>query len=241
MTFPFPVMLNGHEWGNSLWTNFTDKWNGPTYLGSYTPAVMMPDWTQVVGAGATALVEAGVGGSISGQAFHHGNGVAVGFIDTYTWDAAPSVSNCDVLIGFTVVRSNDPQDIVAGIVAPFVASSTLNYAALRRSTSIGNKLGIWSQDGGLPSTADAAAGWSDLTWYWMRMNVSGSTIRAKYWLRGSSEPGGWTTTLSSGTPPGSPGKSGVILGAESTTTGLSEHYVDFFSVCTDGTPAWGPV
>lgn len=240
MTFPFPVVLNGHEWGNSLWTDFTDKWDGATYLGSYTAGVIMPDWTLLFGSAGIAFVEAGIGGSISGQAFHHSNSDVVGSLDYYRWDATPSVNDIDALIGFSVVRSADPQQAAAGILAPWVAPNIMNYAALTRSTSLGNKLSIWSQNTGIPSTTDVPAGWSDLAWYWMRMNVSGPTIRAKYWLRGSSEPGSWLVTLVSGTPAGA-GRAGVILGAESTLAGLSEQYVDFFSICTDGTPAWGPV
>lgn len=36
--------------------------------------------------------------------------------------------------------------------------------------------------------------WSADTWYWVRFQVSGSTLRAKIWEDGSSEPGSWTIT-----------------------------------------------
>ena len=45
MTFPFPIMLGGYEWGSSTWTDFKDKWAADTYLGSYSTGVIMPDWT----------------------------------------------------------------------------------------------------------------------------------------------------------------------------------------------------
>lgn len=234
-------MLNGIEWGNSIWTDFRDKWAGETYLGSYSAGSFMPDWSLVYGSGTATADIIAIPGAISGQAFRHANTESVGSVDMYRWDTLPTAVNMDVLMGGFVLQANDTSEKIVGPLATLSASSTFNGAYLNASDVLGDEFRIWSQNGGVPSVASLSAPWAPLVWYWFRINVNGSTIRAKYWQRGSTEPSGWTLTLPSGTAPSAPGRAGVIMSAEVTLGGPSSHYIDFFSVCMDGNPAWGPV
>lgn len=73
--------------------------------------------------------------------------------------------------------------------------------------------------------------WSANTWYWCRFQKSGSTLRAKFWQDGNSEPSGWTLSTSDS---GLSGGGWVGLGAyeESGTKRF-----DAIGVGTNGDPA----
>ena len=70
----------------------------------------------------------------------------------------------------------------------------------------------------------------------MRVNIKGDIRAVKIWLRGDPEPDKWTFI---GVGPGlTTGYVGLAL-----VSGVTTKYCvcDFFSVCTTGRPAWGPL
>ena len=147
-----------------------------------------------------------------------------------------AVTDCDILAGVRMV--NGP------IVFPMEIMFRRSAAATHQAAGI-----VCDVSGGVASgqrmwfgpTYDAAAGaadfaWAYDTWYWLRLNVKGSQRRLKIWPRGSAEPASWGLAFVG------PGSASGYVGLTqwgSTTTPYA--YLDFFSVCTTGRPAWGPL
>lgn len=234
-------MFSGNAWGTSIWTDFKDKWNGDTYLGAYSTGVIMPDWTHQPHTSAPTIAQvATLAGSISGQAFRHrGQNGAGTFVQPYTWNAVSAFTNGEVLIGVCVTS-------LPGVAASRIGGSILRWpngvSATYRSGHLtggvtgGNTIGAWAQAGGIPNDSSVAYALSTNVFYWIRTKATGNLLQVRIWPRGTVEPGTWNTSLTSALTLGA-GLCGVNAGIQN----LTEIYFDFFSVSTDGTPAWGPV
>lgn len=68
-----------------------------------------------------------------------------------------------------------------------------------------------------------AAALTTLTWYWVRLQATGSTIRYKVWKDGDSEPGSWTASVTDTSLTGS-GFIGIV-GIGTTTFDFAEIYI----------------
>lgn len=228
-------MLNGRAWGNSIWTDFKDRWNGNTYLGSYSTGSFMSDWT-LSGSAVTSQVSA-VSGSTSGQAYAHVAAQSSGVQRFVEWGAIPNTANCDILVGGRVLLN--------------ASAPTDGFGAFLRRNANGRMHAIMSGSSTLPRSqvtlvsinsrniynTSYSFSWSTNTWYWLRVNASGGTLKVKSWARGTAEPASWGASWSPLIPQNSSGDVGLILGAGAN----SSQQIDFFSFCSDGNPAWGPL
>lgn len=230
-------MLNGRAWGNSIWTDFKDRWNGNTYLGSYSTGSFMSDWT-LTGTSLTSQVSA-VSGSISGQAYAHIASQSTGVQHTISWAEPPSVSNCDIIVGGRVLTNPSAPTDGFGILARDVAGGEFRSMLSGSSATPRNEIQLSSVNSvtSTVNSTDYAFSWSLNTWYWMRLNASGGTFRLKAWARGSTEPASWDIVWSPPFAQTAAGRTGVALGGAI----VSSQQIDFFSFCSDGNPAWGPL
>ena len=231
MTFPFPVMFPVLAGGTtSIWTDFSE----------YTPGVFMPDWASYpsLGGPPTSIVAVAPGGSISGQALKvTGTGsLSVGESCAFTWSDVPLVADCEILLGVFVTQVVPAYRLIGGPIARFDLG-TVRYVYAEAYGTTQDIYAIRAADGGSPVFASVNdAVWGTNLWYWMRHRSIGGTHEFKMWLRGTTEPAGWTVSLSSAIP-----AAAGATGFHAATGNLSEQYWDFFSVSIDGTPAWGPV
>lgn len=228
-------MLNGRAWGNSIWTDFKDRWNGNTYLGSYSTGSFMSDWS-INGTSVTSQVNA-VSGSISGQAYAHVAAQSTGVQRFVEWGAIPNTTNCDILVGGRVLlHAPAPTDGFG----PFLrrnANGRLHAIITGTSPSPRSQVTLVSINLTNIYNTKYSFSWSTNTWYWLRANASGGTLRVKTWARGTPEPMSWGISWSPLIPQNTSGASGLILGAGAN----SSQQIDFFSFCSDGNPAWGPL
>ena len=230
-------MLNGRAWGNSIWTDFKDKWNGNTYLGAYSTGAFMSDWS-VTGTSVTSEVAA-VSGSISGQAYAHSASQSTGVQHTLQWDEPPTVSDCDILVGGLVLANATAptdgfgpkaRDVPGGNIRAILSGSSISPRSEVSLTSVNSVTTT-------VNSTEYAFSWSLDTWYWMRLNASGGTFRLKAWARGTAEPASWDITWSPVFAQTAAGRTGVVIGGAI----LSSQRIDFCSFCSDGNPAWGPL
>ncbi len=200
-----------------------------------------PGWTRrFQAASGMAVVTNAVASALTGKAIRVTGGFGAPAASTYaeiSFDAPGSaVTDCDILAGVRMV--NGPIVFPMEIMFRRSASATHQAAGLVCDVSGGVASGqrMW-----FGPTYDAAAGaadfaWAYDTWYWLRLNVKGSQRRLKIWPRGSAEPAFWGLAFVG------PGSASGYVGLTqwgSTTTPYA--YLDFFSVCTTGRPAWGPL
>lgn len=228
-------MLNGRAWGNSIWTDFKDRWNGNTYLGSYSTGSFMSDWS-INGTSVTSQVIS-TSGSISGQAYAHAAAQSSGTQHILLWNTLPSVSNCDILIGGRVIVTPPTPTDGFGAIIRRNANGYVRALFTGSSTFPRNIVGLLSINSANVYNTNYSYTWSLNTWYWIRINASGGTIKVKTWPRSSSEPASWGVTWSPLIPQTSAGQSGVLLAGAAN----SSQQIDFFSFCSDGNPAWGPL
>lgn len=230
-------MLNGRAWGNSIWTDFKDRWSGNTYLGSYSTGSFMSDWT-LTGTSTTSQVSA-VSGSISGQAYAHAAAQSTGVQHFVEWDEPPTVSNCDILVGGRVLTNPSAPTDGFGIIARDVPGGEFRSMLSGSSASPRSKVTLSSVNSvtSTVSSTEYAFSWSLNTWYWMRLNASGATFRLKTWARGAAEPASWDITWSPLFAQTAAGRTCVAFGGAA----ISSQQIDFFSFCSDGNPAWGPL
>ncbi|MDQ0303797.1 hypothetical protein J2S75_002831 [Ancylobacter polymorphus] len=228
-------MLNGRAWGNSIWTDFKDRWNGNTYLGSYSTGSFMSDWT-FLGTAVTNQVSA-ISGSISGQAYAHAAAQSSGVQHYADWGAIPNTTNCDILVGGRVLSSAPAPTDGFGPFLRRNANGRMHAILSGSNTFPRSQVTLVSINLTNIYNTSFSFSWSTNTWYWLRVNASGGTLRAKLWARGAAEPSSWDATWAPFIPQNSSGDIGLILGAGAN----SSQQIDFFSFCSDGNPAWGPL
>lgn len=200
-----------------------------------------PGWTRRYQATTgMAVVTNAVASALTGKAIRVTMGFGTPSASTYaeiSFDAPGSaVTDGDILAGIRMV--NGP------IVFPMEIMFRRSAAATHQAAGI-----VCDVSGGVASgqrlwfgpTYDAAAGaadyaWAYDTWYWLRLNVEGSQRRMKIWPRGTAEPAFWNLAF---VGPGS--ASGYVGLTQWGTTSTAYAYLDFFSICTTGRPAWGPL
>lgn len=233
MTFPIPPQIWAKRPFTSIWTDFTNAYDGETLIGSYPVGVPLADWTGSGGSYSNTVTA--LAGTISGQAVYLIGTAATGNTGFVTWNAIPAVADVEVLQGIMV-------DLVWASPAARCAGSIL------RCTDANNFAMITLLDGANHDNVDffiANAGtvesntplfsWSIGVWYWVRSQVTGDLYRIKIWPRSEPEPPAWTATYTTAHQPG-PG----LVGIASSSRYASRIACDFFSVSTDGTPAYGP-
>ncbi|MFG1349103.1 hypothetical protein [Xanthobacter autotrophicus] len=169
-----------------------------------------------------------------------------------TFDAAGVIGDCDILVGFKMVNGPDTYPLqvmfkwgsttdfqVGGVrcdVSGGVAQNSRIYYGYDNWTDIliaGGTIGSATHNVG--SYGVRLYPWAYDTWYWLRMNLQAGYRRLKVWPRGSAEPQGWTLAFAG------PGVTTGRVGFHMPGTPTAKTYVDFYSVCASGRPAYGPV
>jgi hypothetical protein len=211
----------------SIYTNFLNAYDGDTLIGSYSAGSLMPDWTRALGnAGAPSSNQViAMAGTISGQAFRMVGSSGINSGAYYTWNYIAARQDSEILM--SVYMDNN-------IAAPISVGATL-----QRFQSTATYLGVGATivQGQCPVVGvnNGGKSYTTATWYWLRHKTSGSTAWGKFWQRGTPEPLSWDVTAPTGTP-----QTGLVGITFNYRTGITLRS-DWFSVSTDGTPAYGPV
>lgn len=123
-----------------------------------------------------------------------------------------------------VVRVNPADTADIGIVGRYNSTSQFYYGVLTG----GNTLAIGRDNSGFSTLASASFSYSAGTAYWLRFNITGTTLKLRGWADGSAEPQNtWNVTTTDATF----ASGGYGLGSDS-TSGTNTQF-DSFSV-TDG-------
>lgn len=207
------------------WTDFSGDTVGAAPAG-FTVRYVAPS---------ASLQVAAVAGSISGQGIWL-NG-SPGAASHISWDAAGSaVADFDALMGFKLTGLST----FAPLAIMYRRASVTNYGfagllAAAYAGGVPSGQGLWfGSDFGAPvATADYP--WAVGTLYWLRVNIRGDQVRMRIWPRGEPEPRIWTLAFVG--PAAASGYAGLSIQAATS----AQWFVDFFSICTTGRPAWGPV
>lgn len=153
-----------------------------------------------------------------------------------SFDAPGSgVTNCDILAGARMI--NGPIVYPFEIMYRRSASNVHQAAGLVCDVSSGVASGQRMWFGPTYSNASGSVDypWLYDTWYWIRLNVRGDQRRMKVWQRGTPEPKNWDIAFVG------PGSAAGYVGLTQWASNTAYAYMDFFSVCTTGRPAWGPL
>lgn len=208
---------------------------GWTDFGGDTIGAAPAGFTVRYVAPSASLQVAAVAGSISGKgAWLNGSPGAASHI---SWDAAGSaVADFDALMGFTLTGLSTFAPLA--IMYRRASVTNFGFAGLLTAAYAGgvpSGQGLWfGSDFGAPvATADYP--WAVGTLYWLRVNIRGDQVRMRIWPRGEPEPRIWTLAFVG--PAAASGYAGLSIQAATS----AQWFVDFFSICTTGRPAWGPV
>jgi len=234
--------------GTSTYTDF-----GSATAGSSPPGWGTAQALYSAGGAASVLRVETMADTISGKAVRAYNSTspAVNELQS-TFDTAGVVGDCDILVGFKMANGADTYPLqimfkwgsttefqVGGVrcdVSGGIAQNSRIYYGYDNFTNIlivGGSIGSATHNVG--SYGERLYPWAYDTWYWMRMNLQGGYRRIKVWPRGAAEPPGWTLAFVG------PGVTNGRVGLHMDGTPAPKAYVDFFSVCAAGRPAWGPV
>lgn len=209
-------------------------------FSSSTAGAAATGWVERTGRLGFSLRVEALSGSISGKAAkgrtnisNDGTTYALASLTA----AGSAVGDCDILVGMMLPSSVSAFPTAAAFKCNsggtnFQMGGVLND--ISGGVAVDNRLFVGPDASSPP--AEKFYDWSYGDWYWVRVNVSGGRRAVKIWARGDAEPVAWNLI---GVGPGlSTGYVGVYLPATSTTPFA---WVDFFSVCTTGRPAWGPL
>ncbi|QJP13675.1 hypothetical protein G3545_08410 [Starkeya sp. ORNL1] len=231
MTFPIPPQIWAKRPITSLWTDFTNAYNGKTLIGSYPVGVSPSGWTSSGTTGFTTDIVA-LGDTTSGQALRVRGAATTGNSGSLIWDHIVPAFDVEVLMGVYVDATGGTvaSRQIGSVIRRSSATDSVIFALFDSTDRDQIEINI-----GPISPSYAVFSWQLGTWYWMRMRSQGDDYVARVWRKVDPEPSAWTATLtdSSLTLPGQIGVSG-----SSRTPALI--YCDFFSVSLDGTPAYGP-
>lgn len=184
------------------------------------------------------LLAASVAGSVSGKALtvYRAAGATAGMMVESSFNAPGSaVADCDILAGLRLV--NGPLQYPANLMFRRSALAIHQEAGLVCDVSGGAAIDKRVYFGGAfdDPAGVAAIEWAYDTWYWLRLHVKGDQRRIKLWERGTDEPAIWTLAFVG------PGSTSGYVGTTMTGDSTARAYLDFFSICTTGRPAWGPL
>lgn len=110
--------------------------------------------------------------------------------DFLTWDTVGSVTG-DVEIVALMRFTND--SFPGGVAVHVQSGSVGGYPAL--FTFSGDAPAVWLVSAGSDSNIDADVGtYAVDTDYWIRLQRTGTTVRARFWADGAGEPGTWQSS-----------------------------------------------
>lgn len=233
MTFPIPPQIWAKRPITSIWTDFTNAYDGTTLIGSYAVGAPPGDWTGSGGSYSGGI--AARAGTVSGQVMQLIGTAATGNSGSFTWNAISPVADVEVLQGICV-------DLVWGSPAARCAGSVLrrvdgnNFATITLFDGANNdNVDFFIGGAGTFEGETPLFSWAIGVWYWVRTQAIGDDYRIKVWPKSDPEPPAWTATYTTALQPG-PG----LVGIASSSRSASRVVCDFFSVSTGGTPAYGP-
>lgn len=197
-----------------------------------------PGWTRRYQAvSGNTIVTASVAGSISGKAIRVQKSFAdpANIVET-SFDAPGSaITDCDILAGLYL--TNGPIQYAASLMFRRSGSNLHQEAGL--VCDVVSSVAVDQRIFFGPAFDDAAGAalfdWAYDTWYWLRLNVRGDQRRMKVWARGDAEPALWRLSFVG------PGSASGYVGIAMVGVPTAYAYLDFFSICTTGRPAWGPL
>lgn len=116
--------------------------------------------------------------------------------ELYSYDAAGTPADAEILC---LVRAqlNVAIETYCGVVVRGGGSGASEdgyYARLRSGPANGLVLGKYTA-GVSTALAQEGSSYAADTWHWIRLQASGTTIRAKRWLLGAAEPASWTLSV----------------------------------------------
>jgi hypothetical protein len=244
MAFPAPAPLFASGI-TSIWTDFKSVYDGKTPINRDPLGSFMNYWSYGSALPDIATI-ATAPGSISGQAFRHGDRTATGRNTMGSWDLPQlaSVLDCEILMGVLIVQHQDggslaiPQGGNIFARRQTVSSSTyfVQGMGFDGASNVRDRENIAEfAPAGTLSSPNTMSSWDLNTWYWLRFRAEGDAYRLRRWLRASAEPATWDVVLPGGTLL-TPGALGILASNRE----VSQQYFDFFSVSLDGRPAYGP-
>jgi hypothetical protein len=136
------------------------------------------------------------------------------------WDDVGEVADCEIL---AKVKSNDASFYSAFIVARGGGSEGSEESIHLRFTVDKLKLGGYGNSFSDVSLISV----SDHTWYWVRLQVSGTSVKARAWIDGEIEPSTWQAEVTETNL-----TSGWVGVAQYQSSSYYDGWIDWFSVGT---------
>jgi len=203
-----------------------------TNFGNYTTGSPPSDWTVRWDSISSITVETGtgLGGKELTTATSSNGAYAV------SWDTPDSLADVEALCKIKI-DGNDSDGSVKVFVRGGGGSSTrVGYYLRFIHNSDTVTLNVYDDPGASSATLDSAAfsGLARDIWYWVRIRAIGSSIKAKVWQDGNSEPGTWTLEATDTTITAA-GWQGFGWWTDSEAP-----EVDYYSVASGGLTAPGP-
>src|SRR5260221_702393 len=144
-------------------------------------------------------------------------GTATGNIGVDNWLALGTNTYADQECLVRFKFTNQTND-VPGIMLRSTGATTAY-----RVRNNGGSLGIRRVNSGVSTTVgvDVSFAISNNTFYWMRAQIIGSTIKARMWADGNAEPSTWNETATDGTPISGAGRFGLYSVINTTATDVN--------------------
>jgi hypothetical protein len=124
---------------------------------------------------------------------------------------APLAHEGDLVVRLRTSLAGDSN--VGAVMLADIATGEAVSAQLTATTGSGSNqitLRRITPEGGFVMLATANVTWAINTWYFIRLNITGTTIRARLWAVGTPEPATWTVTVTDAVLPATPGLCGWI-------------------------------
>lgn len=163
-----------------------------TDFSEYSTGVQPPDWTKRMDAFTLTVESSGDATVTGGQVLRLDSPSSDGH-KMASWDDVEDGNHADVeIVAKIKLPGSGNNEQIAGIAgrAAGTASTTDWYRAAHVVLTDTSELakhvsGSYTQLGSEANTLTAG------DWWWLRLRMNGTTIRAKFWKDGTSEPGSW--------------------------------------------------
>jgi hypothetical protein len=124
---------------------------------------------------------------------------------------APDALEGDLVVRLRTGVAGDSN--LGAVMRGNLATGEAVTAQLQATTGTGSNqltLRVLTAGGGFTTLATGSFTWAINTWYFIRLNITGTTVRARIWAVGTSEPSTWTVTATNVTLPADAGPCGWV-------------------------------
>jgi hypothetical protein len=153
------------------------------------------------------------------SAISPGTGSGADFVNTIlVMRDAPDALEGDLVVRLRTGVAGDSN--LGAVMRGNLATGEAVTAQLQATTGTGSNqltLRVLTAGGGFTTLATASFSWVINTWYFIRLNITGTTVRARIWAVGTSEPSTWTVTATNVTLPADAGPYGWVNRRRNTT------------------------